>query len=277
MVRFHPGPLIMDKCLICKKTNGYPICKTCSKKPFLVERARQILASFDDLDTLKNTYNAKYSEIRDINTSSFWNKKVLEFPSFEDQDGMTKDRIRTVFRFLPRAAKKVLDIGAGSGLIEELISKKNIKVYGNDISSIAVRKLKERFEGSFKKESLHKMKYPKRSFDAVFLLEVLEHVSPSKTLTVLKKIKEILKKSGSLILSIPTNEGLEKTKKNLSAHVRTYTENLIRAELKIAGFRVVKLKTLYAFKNFYTIKKISSKILRNRWEPNNMVILARAL
>ena len=265
----------MDKCLICKITKIYPICKRCSKNPFLVERARQILASFDDLDTLKNTYNAKYSEIRDINTSSFWNKKVLEFPSFEDQDGMTKDRIRTVFRFLPRAAKKVLDIGAGSGLIEELISKKNIKVYGNDISSIAVRKLKERFEGSFKKESLYKMKYLKRSFDAVFLLEVLEHVSPSKTLTVLKKIKEILKKSGSLILSIPTNEGLEKTKKNLSAHVRTYTENLIRAELKIAGFRVVKLKTLYAFKNFYTIKKISSKILRNRWEPNNMVILAK--
>ncbi len=85
-----------------------------------------------------------------------------------------------------------------------------------------------------------------------------------------------MKKNGFFIISIPTNEGLEKMKNNPSGHVRIYTENLIRAELKIEGFRILKLKTLYAFKNFYSFKKVSSKFLKNRWRPNNIVILAKS-
>ncbi|MBI2613660.1 MAG: class I SAM-dependent methyltransferase [Candidatus Levybacteria bacterium] len=242
----------------------------------MVERARQILASINDLEFLKKTYNLRYAEIKNLNTPKFWNKLLFDTTNLQAQDGMTKDRVKTSFKFLSRNAKKILDIGAGNGFVEELIGKnKGIKIYGNDISSIAVRKLKERFKGDFKKESLYSMKYPKKSFDSIFMLEVLEHIAPSKVFSVLKKVREILRKKGSLIVSIPTNEGLEKKRDNLSGHLRTYTENLIRAELKIAGFKVVKLKTLYAFKNFYNFKKISAKILRKRWQPNDIVILAK--
>src|SRR3989304_2736452 len=96
------------------------------------------------------------------------------------------------------------------------------------------------------------MRCPQRFFDAIFALEGLEHVAPSKIFN-----------------------SLEKMRNNPSGHTRTYTENLIRAELKIAGFKILKLKTLYAFKSFYGFKKISSKILRNRWKPNDIVVLAK--
>lgn len=266
----------MNKCLTCRSEGKYPLCKKCARKPFLVERARQILASINDLETLRKTYNLIYAEIKDINTAKFWNKLLSDPTNLEAQDGMTKDRIRTVFRFLPRTARKVLDIGAGHGFVEELLSRnKNIKIFGNDISIAAVKALKSKFTGEFLKESVYSMKYRKKSFDAIFMLEVLEHISPSKVFDVLRKIREMLREKGSFILSVPTNEGLDNKKDNLSGHVRTYTENLIRAELEIAGFKIIKLRTLYAFKNFYAIKKISSKILRNKWQPNNIVILVK--
>jgi len=265
----------VNKCLICKTEENYPLCRKCIKKPFLVEKARQILASINDSDSLKATYSSKYAEIKNLNTSSFWNEKLKHDSGLNAQDGMTKDRIKTAFEFLPRNAKKILDIGAGNGFIEELLSSKDVKVFGNDFSDVSVKNLKNKFKGRFRKESIHKMRYPKRSFDAVFALEVLEYVVPSKIFNLLKKIKEILKKNGSLIISIPTNEGLEKMKSNPSGHTRTYTENLIRTELKIAGFRIIKLKTLYAFKNFYGFKKISSKFLQNRWKPNDIIVLAK--
>ena len=267
----------MNQCLVCKSKNKYPLCKKCSKKPFLVERYRQILASIGDLNLLRETYSPKYAEIRNLNTSSFWNDKLSENPVLEEQDGMTKDRVKTAFRFLPRAARKILDIGAGSGFIEELLSKRDIKIFANDISNFAVKNLISRFQGKFRKESIYSMKYPRLSFDAIFALEVLEHVPPAKITKLLKEIRGILKSKGFFIVSVPTNEGLDKMNTNPSGHVRTYTENLIRAELKIAGFKVMKLKTLYAFKNFYAIKKISSKFLRNRWKPNDIIILAKKI
>ena len=272
----NPDAPTVNKCLICKAKDKYPICSKCSKKSFLVERVRQILASLNDLGSLKSTYNLKYGEVKDLNTSSFWNEKLSGKTDLEKQDGMTKDRVKTAFKFLPKSAKKVLDIGAGNGFIEELlIGNKNIKIFGNDISTSAVKNLKFKFKGEFRKESIYKMMYPKKAFDAIFALEVLEHVPPSKILTLFKKIREFLKRKGSLIISVPTNEGLEKMKNNPNGHVRVYTENLIRSELKISGFKVLKLKTLYAFKNFYAFKKISSRILRNKWKPNDIVVVAK--
>ena len=267
----------MNECLICKTENIYPICNKCAKKPFLVEKVRQILASIDELKLLKMTYGFRNPEIRDLNTSSFWNNKLSGEGRLDEQDGMTKDRVKTAFNFLPRNAKKILDIGAGNGFIEEFLIGKKVEIFGNDISGVAIRNLKTRFKGIFRKESIYKMRYSGGTFDAIFALEVLEHIPPSKIFKVLKKIKEILCKNGSFIVSIPTNEGLDKMKTNPSGHVRTYTENLIRAELKIAGFKIVRLKTLYAFKSFYSLKKISSKFLVNRWMPNDIIVLAKAI
>ena len=71
------------------------------------------------------------------------------------------------------------------------------------------------------------------------------------------------------------NEGLEEMKDNPNGHTRMYTEDLIKAELKIAGFSVLDFKTLYAFNNYYQVKKTISKIFRNRWQPNNIVLLAQ--
>lgn len=246
------------------------------KNPFRMEELRQVLASKRKFDELKLLYDKSLPEISDLNTAHFWNERIEKRVDYKPGDGMTRERINIAYKFMSNTAIKILDIGAGYGYIESLISKhKFIKIYGNDISENAIRNLKERFKGSFKQESVYKMEYERNFFDIVFMLEVLEHVPPSKTFKVLRDVKKILKKNGYLILSVPTNEGLEKMSDNPNGHVRMYTKDLIKAELEIAGFKLLDVKVLYAFKHYYYIKNLISKVFRNRWKPNDIIIKAQ--
>jgi len=246
--------------------------------PFEIEKNRQKIAETANLEKLKTTYSNNLPEINDLNTAPFWDERLNKKHTLQMEDGMTQERIKAAFEFLPMTVKKVLDIGVGYGFIEEMLSSRrsSLEFYGNDISDIAIEYIKSRFPGKYKVESVYTMEYPKEFFDAVFLLEVLEHITPSKTFVVLGKIKKVLKKSGYFILSVPMNEGLEHMKNNPNGHVRMYTPQLITAELKIAGFEVMKYKTIYAFPSMYWLKSQIAKVWK-RWKPNNIIILARSI
>ena len=158
------------------------------------------------------------------------------------------------------------------GYVVELVSKdKQKEIYANDFSKISVENLKKRYKGNFSLQSVYDLKYPKNFFDVVLALDVLEHIPSSKTFKVLKSVKNLLKTNGILIVSVPMNEGLEKMKDNPNGHVRMYTEDLIMAELKIAGFQTIEYKTLFAFPNFYHIKTIIAKLTKRKY-PNNVVL-----
>jgi len=246
------------------------------REAFRIEKHRQELASMGKYNLLRGEYKPSLPEIKNLNTSSFWDERIDEDIDHQPYDGMTMERVGIAYKFMPKDATKVFDIGAGYGYIERLLSRNsNIKIFGNDISRNAVENLQKRFKGSFRRESLYSMKYRQRSFDVVFALEVFEHVPPSKIFKLMSDIKKLLRKNGYLILSVPTNEGLEEMKDNPSGHLRMYTENLIVAELELAGFDVEDIETLYAFPSLYNFKKIISKVLRNRWKPNDIIIKAK--
>src|SRR4030067_2380689 len=116
--------------------------------------------------------------MKNFNTERFWNNKIKHERSLLETDPMTIDRIRTAYKFLPlKKEMKILDIGAGYGFIEELLSRnENIEIYGNDISGAAIDDLRERFKGNFKKESIYNMNYKNEYFDVIFALEILEHI-----------------------------------------------------------------------------------------------------
>jgi hypothetical protein len=61
-------------------------------------------------------------------------------------------------------------------------------------------------------------------------------------------------------------------KDNPNGHVRNYTYSLIKAELEIAGFKIIESRELYAFKKFYKIKNLLARVFKDRWKPNNVVI-----
>lgn len=248
------------------------------KYPYKIEKLRQSLASKNKLNKLKTLYNKSNAEIPNINTSSFWDQRIERNFDHVPEKGMTNERINIAYKFMPKIINNVLDIGAGYGYIENLICKnESINVYANDISENAITNLKRRFKGNFKLESVYAMKYRSHMFDVIFMLEVLEHIPPSKTFKILKQVKKFLAENGRLIISVPTNEGLEKMKYNPNGHVRMYTKDLITAELKLGGFEIVNIETLSAFKNLYTLKKLVSKVLKNRWEPNDIIVVAKSV
>lgn len=262
-----------SKYLKDKKENGLIF----KKNPFEVEKMRQKLALLGDLIRLKGMYSVKYPEIKNLNTGRFWNTKLKNRQELKIQDGMTKDRARIVARLIPGETKKLLDIGIGHGWIEEIISKKDIKIYGIDISEETIKNLNRNFEGEYIVQSVYEMTFPKSYFDTILILEVLEHIPPSRVLIVLRDIKKLLKKNGTLIVSVPVNERLELMRENPNGHVRDYSKELIKAELEISGFKPLVMRTLYAFKSFYFAKKLLARLLINRWHENNVIIKAVSL
>ncbi len=234
----------------------------------------------DEINKFKKTYQKQINREANFNTGKFWDEKFSTIESsLSSQDGMTKDRVRTAYNFIPKGAKRILDIGAGLGFIEELLSKNpHASITGIDVSSNAIKSLKGRFKGNFKQASLYSISFPVSSFDVILALEVLEHIPASKIFSILRKINKFIKRGGYFILSVPMNEGLEKMKDNPNGHSRAYTENIITTELQISGFKVIDLKKFIAFKDFYFVKsRILSRVLKDRWMPNNIVIKAQKI
>ncbi len=246
--------------------------------PFQVEIQRSILAKKSKLKTLRRMYSTRLPEIKNLNTDSFWSSHFSE--PFDPKKGyMAKDREYLICRLIKRNPGRLLDVGFGRGGLEVLLAgNKNIDIYGIDISSVAVERARKFLRGRFRRGNVLNIPFRNGFFDIVVALELMEHIPPSITFKVLKELKRVLKKDGLLVISVPLNENLKemiKKGENPSGHVRVYTPGLISAELKIAGFKIKEKVFLYAFRSMYYFKKLLQRtILRKRWEPNNIIIIA---
>lgn len=271
-----------SSCIVCGFHEAYKmglLCRLCAKDPFKIEILRSKLSELKDFKNLKKTYISNLAEIEDLNTEHFWSRKLRGKSKHED-GSMAKDRISIILRKLKYIKGNLLDAGFGRGELEiKLQSRKDITIYGIDISEFAVKSAKEKLRGTFLVGNILNIPFPNKYFDMVIASEILEHIPPSKTFKALKELKRVLKQKGTLIITIPLNERLEdmvKSRQNLNAHVRVYTPKLIEAELKITGFKIRGKNFLFAFSNLYLLKKILQKtILLNRWQPNNMIIFAQ--
>lgn len=107
---------------------------------------------------------------------------------------------------------KVLDIGSADGVFSKVIlDATNAKEL---VGIEALQKSVDWANNHWKKEkrlkfkigNAHKLSFKNEVFDAVYILEVLEHVSDP--LVVLKEIKRVLKKGGYVVMLVPTDNKL---------------------------------------------------------------------
>lgn len=248
----------------------------------MVEELRNFLAKESRLRELKKTYIKSYGAIKDSNSSAFWDMIFETRGAEEIKSPMTADRIREVIQIVKVMRGKLLDTGFGWGFVEKgllKLKKDTLKFYGIDISKVAIAEAKKTLPGKFIRGSILKIPFPSDYFDIVVSLEILEHVLPVRTFTALSELRRVLKKGGFLIVSVPLNEGLEAMHKaglNPNRHVRVYTPELIKAELRIAGFKILREKYFHAFKNLYWFKNfLRQTILKNRWQPNVILLVAQ--
>jgi SAM-dependent methyltransferase len=252
--------------------------------PFLVEKLRKKLADGGEFRKFVKTYRGKYPEIEDLNTPKLWDKRNNRAHIERSDSPMTYHKIKIISEFIQNKSLHILNIGCGSGDMENRIfrleGKNNLMWAGIDISPKSVVKCQKEFKNAnFSMGDIRKLKFENAIFDMVVLMEILEHIRPRDTFKALKEVNRVLKVGGNLIVSVPLNEGLKEMVKkgeNTNAHVRDYTLEILKSELLISGFEVVSFKVLYAFSSFYWIKTLLAKyILRNRWMPNSLVIFVR--
>lgn len=245
------------------------------RDPLCLERKRQLFAAKGQINKLKETYSAGFDPKVDLNTPTFWDKKIKEGGlSVYSQDKMTRDRISTVLSYIPESCRALLDIGIGAGYLEQMLVKnrKDIKFRGVDISPFAIKRLRRLFKGEFVIGDILKLPFKDNLFDVVVALEVLEHLPPSRVFKALKEIKSVSHRDGIIIISVPLNEGILSFEDNPSGHLREYTKELILAEVEIAGLEVVESKELYAFETMYELRNILKHFMPKRWKPNNIVL-----
>lgn len=267
-------------CYLCKKEVRKEIllCNSCNSNPFFVEDLRKVLSSKKQFKEFVKTYSNNYSQIKNPNTKRFWNTKFLKPISFREQDKMTQDKINTIIDWLPEDKFNLLDIAIGQAYIEERLVERNkdFNLYGIDISSTAIKRVQKKYKGDFIVGDIFNIGslYDKDQFDIIIALELIEHISPHKIFDFYKLVNSKLKKGGVFIISTPLNEGLRHRTENPSGHVRDYSISTLKAELTISKFIISDIRVFYAFNKYYQFKKILTKILINKYHPNNVVIKA---
>jgi len=148
---------------------------------------------------------------------------------------------------------KVLDIGSADGTFSKVILDKTkaSQLVGIDVVKTSVNWANKYWKNKkmkFVVGDAHKLKYKNNSFDAVFILEVLEHVHDP--LKILKEVKRILKKGGYGIFLVPSDNSLFEVVWFLwlhfyprgwvwkDTHIQTYKNNYLPKICRQAGFKV---------------------------------------
>jgi ubiquinone/menaquinone biosynthesis C-methylase UbiE len=153
---------------------------------------------------------------------------------------------------------RILDIGCGTGRNLQALSELG-SVWGIDNSKDAIMYCKKR---GFKNAILgdaHNTKLKANSFDAITLLDVLEHTDHNKTL---QEVYRLLKPHGLVVITVPAYKKLWSQWDVVLHHKRRYTKKNLSEVLQKNFFSVKKISYLYSFlvAPVYVIRLIKSKI-----------------
>ncbi len=120
------------------------------------------------------------------------------------------EKILDYFRYRRSAAlckylndgAKILDIGCGNGrFLLYLLKFGNYKLYGTELESNSSRRASRISQINLKIGDLEENDFPDKTFDAITLIHVFEHLKKKKkTLTIISKI---IKNDGVLVISFP--------------------------------------------------------------------------
>ncbi|MFT4108992.1 class I SAM-dependent methyltransferase [Propionicimonas sp.] len=220
--------------------------------------------------------------------SRFWGY-YSQFPElyFSRQKG--RDVIKFVSGMIPKNAT-VLDYGCGPGHLLPYLLDEGYTVLGADISletigsAVNVRG-RDNFMGF---DTIDGLLSSERKFDAIFLLEVIEHLDDQALELTLSQARRLLKKGGLFVVTTPNEERLEDSMVYCPVanviyhrwqHMRSWSAAQLADTLSSRGFHDVKVETRN-FRDISTPKVSQGKLLIseifNRFrKPQSILATAR--
>ncbi|MBN2094116.1 MAG: methyltransferase domain-containing protein [Candidatus Zambryskibacteria bacterium] len=151
--------------------------------------------------------------------------------------------------------ESVLDVGCGDGKVNFELAKlygNQIKNVGVDLSERAILLAKGLNYGNNVEFFCKPISDLKGQFDAVLLIEVLEHIPNENINEFVLDIKSKIKKGGILIISVPS-----KQIPIIDKHYRHYDEELLNKQLN--GLKLIKI--FYLIKNNF-LGVVLNKLIR---------------
>jgi 2-polyprenyl-3-methyl-5-hydroxy-6-metoxy-1,4-benzoquinol methylase len=142
------------------------------------------------------------------------------------------DRAKWIAQAIPRNAKKILDLGAGDGLVFNTLKKAGYDPVAFDISRIALKCIKG---DKLVQGTASNLPFFSNSFDLILACEVLEHIPNIAFKSVLEEIVRISKRY--VLITVPYREKLELNYArcqacgcvfNGSYHVRSFNRSNIK-------------------------------------------------
>ena len=167
-------------------------------------------------------------------------------------------RFKEIGKLIEPVKGEVLDVGSADGMFSKVILDKSkaSKLIGIDVVKSSVDWAKKHWKRNkrmkFMVGDAEDLKFKTNTFDAVFCLEVLEHVYQPKK--VLKEFKRVMKKGGYGIFLVPSDSILFRTVWFLwlhfyprgwvwkETHIQTYRNSYLPKICKEAGFKIEKDK-----------------------------------
>jgi SAM-dependent methyltransferase len=165
-----------------------------------------------------------------------------------------------------------LDAGCGKGEYSLFLSELGHGVTAFDPSAFAIKNLQKSIPIAanifMEENTIDKFSSPK-AFDNIVSIEVLEHIESDQA--AIQKLYSLLKKGGTLVISIPANPLLFSEGDRVSGHYRRYRHKDFKKLLDNAGFKSITIKSygfpilfIYScikklFLDKYLIQKFSSQ------------------
>lgn len=106
-----------------------------------------------------------------------------------------------------KGIKKILDVGCGMGDFLDFFEGREIETVGVDISSYALSKVRKRVNCDLYQLDVasQRLPFPNKSFDAVTVFDVVEHLKSAELL--FSELYRVLKPKGLVFLTTPNNQG----------------------------------------------------------------------
>jgi|TARA_B110000211_G_C14041439_1_gene536955 2-polyprenyl-3-methyl-5-hydroxy-6-metoxy-1,4-benzoquinol methylase len=131
--------------------------------------------------------------------------------------------------------KKVLEVGCGDGWFSRIVAQSVKSLIVSDNDPIFIDELKKKNKPSWNIKAIlyDAIKGPTvKKFDAIYLLDVFEHISKSKENIFINNIKKSLNIYGSVIVGVPSLEFQKYVKNPDPTHVNCKTSDELKKTLE---------------------------------------------